>query len=727
MFRSNPALRTICAALAGACALAHGATTSPPVAAVKPVTDTYFGTTVTDSYRYMEDLSAPEVQQWARAQADTARATLDAIPGRAALLARIAELDASVKERVVDVNLARGGRVFYEKRRAGEEQLKLYVRQGFQGAERLLVDPDAGAKAGDAPHEIEFYRVSNNGRYVAWAVSTGGSEDAVIHLMDVASGKELSEPITRAQYSYVHWLPDDSGFVYLRQRALPAGAPDTDKLQRSTAWLHRMAGKRADIALLTAGTDDHLPLAPDEFPFVVTPGGTPWILAIEGNGNVDTDLYAAPAARLTDPTLKWRKLLGRESEIVHFAVHGDDLYMVSHHNASRFKVLQTSLSHPEVATARLVVAPSRDVIDRIVAAKDALYVLAHDGTAGKLYRVAYAKDAQPMPVTLPAAGAVDIVDSDVTRPGVLITINSWTHDAVIWRIGAKDDDIVDTGLQVTGPFGAPADLVAEEVLVKSWDGVEVPLSIVHRQGMKLDGGNPLQLEAYGAYGMTDDPVYLNRQLAWYELGGVMATCHVRGGGIYGEQWHLAGQQLSKPNTWKDLIACGDYLVKKGYSSATKMAIEGGSAGAIAVGRAMTERPDLWAAVVSEAGDLNPLRDETTATGAAGVPEFGSVADKRQFNGLLEMDAFHHVVDGAKYPAALLMQGMNDPRLPAWESMKMAARLQAATASGKPVLLRLQYDGGHYVSTRTQWEQQDADRWSFMLWQFGDARFQPVVK
>jgi prolyl oligopeptidase len=384
------------------------------------------------------------------------------------------------------------------------------------------------------------------------------------------------------------------------------------------------------------------------------------------------------------------------------------------------------MSHPDLTVADVVVAPGREVVDRIVAAKDALYVQSRDGTVGKLYRVAYAKDAQPVPVVLPAAGSVQIVDSDVRRPGVLVTIDAWTHDQVYYSVGARD--VTDTGLQATGPFGAPADLVAEEVLVKSHDGLEIPLSIVHHRGMKLDGSNPVELDAYGAYGIVDTPYYLDRQLAWYELGGVMATCHVRGGGIYGEQWHLAGKQLAKPNTWRDLIACGDWLVKKGYTSPSRLAIVGASAGGITVGRAMTTRPDLFAVVVSEVGDLNPMRDEFTATGPANVPEFGSVKDKSQFDGLLEMDSFHHVEDGTKYPATLLVQGMNDPRVSAWESMKMAARLQAASTSGKPVLLRLQYDGGHGIgSTRSQREEQDADVWSFMLWQFGDARFQPAAR
>ena len=274
------ALRTTCAALASACALAHAAATPPPVAAVKPVTDTYHGVTVTDSYRYMEDLAAPEVQQWARAQADHARSTLDAIPGRAALLARIRELDASVKERVLSPVQAGGGLVFFEKRKSGEQQLKLYVRKGFKGEERLLVDPDA--QGGGVPHAIEFFQPSNNGRLLAYGVSAGGSEEAVIHVMDVATGKAVMAPIDRAQFSYVAWLPDDSGFVYLRLQALPDGAPNSEKLKNSGVWLHRMAGKAADTLVLGAGVNAALPVALADFPMVQPVAGTPWMLGLSG-------------------------------------------------------------------------------------------------------------------------------------------------------------------------------------------------------------------------------------------------------------------------------------------------------------------------------------------------------------------------------------------------------------------------------------------------------------
>src|SRR6201996_2583899 len=728
MSRSIPALRASCAALAGACALAHAAAT-PPIAPVRAASDAYFGTVVTDSYRYMEDLAAPDVQQWAHAQADFTRATLDAIPGRAKLLARIGGLEASVPARVTRVQLSAGGRVFVVKRLAGDEQGKLYVRQGMKGEDRLLVDPQALAKADGQPHAIEFFEPSHNGRFVAYGLSAAGSEQTVIHVMDVASGKEVSAPIDRAQYSDANWTADDSGFFYLRQRLLPKDAPESEKFVGQTAFFHRLAGKGPDQAVLVAGTEDHLKIAAEEFPFVAPVVGTKWAVAIPGNGVAnEVDLYAAPQGRVLDPKLKWRKLFGRESDITGFAIHGDDLYLLSHRSAERFKVLQTSVTPPDSERARGVAAPSREVIDAIVAAKDALYVQTRDGVAGKLYRVGYAKDAQPVPVSMPVSGALRIVDADLSRPGVVVAVDSWTHETAYYSGGARGDQVADTGLQPVGPFGAPADIESREVMVKSHDGLSVPLAIVYPKAMKLDGSNPLELHAYGSARSTTNPSYSPRQLAWYELGGVQATCHVRGGGVYGEQWHEAGKLRNKPNTWKDLIACGDYLVKQGYTSSAKMAIDGRSAGGIAIGRAMTERPDLWAVAVPEVGALNTLREELRAGGPANIPEFGTVKDHRQFDALLEMDSFHHIEDGAKYPATLLMQGYNDARVGAWESMKMAARLQAASASGKPVLLRMDFDAGHGPgATRTQLQEQVADKWSFMLWQFGDARFQPAAK
>jgi prolyl oligopeptidase len=254
--------------------------------------------------------------------------------------------------------------------------------------------------------------------------------------------------------------------------------------------------------------------------------------------------------------------------------------------------------------------------------------------------------------------------------------------------------------------------------------VKVPLSIIRRSDLKLDGNNPTLVIGYGAYGMTSSVGYRASNLAWLDRGGVIAFAHVRGGGAYGKEWHLAGQKATKPNTWKDFIACCEYLVNKGYTSPAKLAGEGGSAGGILIGRAITERPDLFGAAVVNVGCTDMLRSETTTNGVPNIQEFGSVATKEGFDALLAMSAYHHIKDDVKYPAVLLTHGVNDPRVEPWMTAKMTAHLQAATTSGKPVLFRVDYQAGHGIgSTKTQHQEETADTFAFLLWQLGDPAFQ----
>jgi prolyl oligopeptidase len=275
------------------------------------------------------------------------------------------------------------------------------------------------------------------------------------------------------------------------------------------------------------------------------------------------------------------------------------------------------------------------------------------------------------------------------------------------------------GLQSRGKYDAPEDLVSTEVTVKSHDGTMVPLSIIHKKGIPLNGSNPCWLTGYGAYGASLDPSYVHTLYAWYERGGILAIAHVRGGGENGEEWYRAGFQQTKPNTWKDFIACGEYLIEEKYTSPAKLAGEGVSAGGILIGRAITERPDLFAVAISRVGCLNQVRFETTPNGVNNTPEFGSCETKSGFQALYEMDAFLHVRDGVNYPAMLITHGITDPRVDPWQSAKFAARVQAASASGKPVLLRMDYEAGHGVgSTKTQIIQERADIFAFMMWQFG---------
>jgi prolyl oligopeptidase len=325
------------------------------------------------------------------------------------------------------------------------------------------------------------------------------------------------------------------------------------------------------------------------------------------------------------------------------------------------------------------------------------------------------------PENAPSGG---ITSASGNLDGLFITTTSWTERGGIYDYDPTANSFTQTGLNPEGKFDEVAGYEAYEVEVPSHDGVMVPLSIMHRSGMKMDGSNPTLISGYGSYGMASSASFDPQRLAWLERGGVFAIAHIRGGGANGQEWHLDGQKTNKKNTWKDFIACAQYLIDKGYTSPAKLAGQGGSAGGITIGRAITERPDLFAAALIDVGCLDAVRMETTTNGVPNIQEFGTVTKEDEFHGLLEMSAYHHVVDGTKYPAVLLAHGINDPRVEPWMSGKMCARLQAANASTRPILFRVDYQAGHGIgSTKEQYQASLADKWAFLLWQMGVPEFQ----
>jgi prolyl oligopeptidase len=257
----------------------------------------------------------------------------------------------------------------------------------------------------------------------------------------------------------------------------------------------------------------------------------------------------------------------------------------------------------------------------------------------------------------------------------------------------------------------------QDVMVRSHDGVMVPMTVLHRKGLKRDGSNPTLLLGYGSYGTSETAGFRTGNIAWLEQGGVVAVANVRGSGVYGDAWRMAGTRLDKPNTWKDAIACGQYLVDQGFASPATLAIMSGSAGGVFAGRAITAAPQLFAAAVIHVGMLDAIRAEDTANGITNISEFGSVKDKAGFQGLLEMSTYHQVKDATAYPAVMFVHGLNDSRVDAWNSAKTAARMQAASNSGKPILLRVDAQDGHGVGrTPAQGRSVSADSYSFLLWQ-----------
>jgi prolyl oligopeptidase len=702
--------------------------TAPPVAPVRIVTEDYFGTKVSDSYRYMENLKDPEVVAWFKAQSDYTRSVLDTISGRAALLARIKELDES-QPAFLDsrVRWLPGGRVFYTKRLASEEVVKLYMRDGWNGEEKLLLDPNKFATAGGPHYAINHVSPSFDGRYVAFGVSPGGSEDAVLRVVDAGTGRETGDAIDRARLGSPSWLPDGHSFVYNRLQKLGPQSAPADRDLNSRVYLH-VVGTDPDKDRMVFGSGlAGIQIAPADFPFIHTSPGSSYAIGVVAHGvQKEVTLYVAPLESLTSPHVPWKEICDVQDDVTGFDVRENDLYLQSHKNASRYKVLHTELSNPDVAQAEVVVPPGEAVVRDISAASDALYVQELDGGLGRLVRVPY-QSGQLEQVPLPFDGAVLHLSTDPRVPGALVWLTSW---AKAWRLYAYDPGSkrsTDTKLQPLGPFDNPSDVETLEVKARSYDGTLVPLSIVYKTGLKLDGSHPTRLDAYGAYGSTFDPNFDPALLAWLERGGVFAVAHVRGGGEYGEDWHLAARQLTKPNTWKDLVGCAQYLIDQKYTSSSRLAIEGGSAGGITIGRSITERPDLFAVAIDAVPVSDAVRLELAPNGPPNIPEFGTVKTQDGFKGLYEMSAYHHVKDGTAYPAVMVTTGFNDLRVVSWQPGKMAARLQVATSSGKPVLLRVDYDAGHggIGSTKTQRQLALADEWSFELWQFGVSDFQPV--
>ena len=692
----------------------------PPVAPVLPVVDDYFGTRVTDNYRWMEDRSAPRFVDWIKGQDAYARAVLKEVPGRDELLRRVASHSAG-GVLANDVRLA-GGKTFYLKRSPGQESFRLYVRAGLNGPERLLVDPDRLATPGHH-FAIDYYEPTWDGGRVAYGLSQDGSENSVIHVIETMSLREAAETIDRTEYGSPKWRADGKSFFYNRFAKVGPNAVETDKYLNSRAQLHILGtDPERDAALIgTQVAGSRLPVTPVDVPTVATVAGSLYEFAAISHG-------AEPAVTLyiakTTPNpadAAWRKVADREDAVTDFAVHGRKLYLLTHKDAARYKVLQTDADAPDLNRAKTVIAASERVVEGISAAADGLYVRDLDAGQGRIRKLDYDSGAL-QEVALPGEGTVSGPSTDPSRAGAVFSLQGWVSPERFYRVSARGVQPVD----LVPPWGEDLSAyVAVEVRAAAADGTPIPLSIVYKRGLQLDGHHPILLTGYGAYGVAINPRLLTRQLVLLEDGGVYAVAHVRGGGEFGEDWHRAGFMATKPNTYRDLIACAEYLIKAGYGSASSMAIESGSAGGITVGMALAERPDLFRVVFSRVGDSNTLRSENGSDGPANSLEYGSTATQAGFDALYAVDSTQHLKDHTPYPAVLLTTGMNDPRVAPWQPGKMTARLQAATSSHRPVLLLADFGAGHGVgSTRSQRDSEYADQLAFFFWQIGRPEYQP---
>ena len=703
--------------VAGAVLLASTSVQSHAVAApaarpapppVKPVTETHFGTKVTDPYRYMENEKDPSVTDWIKAEGRYSRAFLDALPGHADMLARLSAFTATFD--FVDGIQRAGDRTFYQERAPGSDNFDLLVRNA-DGTTKKLVDVAAlRAANGGKPMALNYFQPSPDGTKVAIGLSEGGSENAQLTVIDVGTGKTIAGPIDRAQLGVVNWTPDSTKLFTNVLQKLGPGDPSSGKYQNSKAYLWDL--KSPPVALLGKGVGT-IPFTEDEFPIIGTTPGSALAVAISGNGvQNEVALWTAPLVDALKPNTTWKLLARRSEDITNVAVAGKRIYLLSHKNAPTFQVLSVEEGQPLSAAKVLVPAQKDRLIESISAASDGLYVRARRGVYSELLKVPL-EGGPEQAVALPFKGSISELFADPREPGAIVQVDGWTTPPTTLAFSPSTGQFTDLKLGKAPTDFDPKQFRAEDLTAKAADGTAIPLSYLTVAGSKHP--RPLLLWAYGSYGISQFPYFGSRVNMTLREGIDYAVCHVRGGGELGEVWRLGGKDANKPNTWRDLIACAEDVIARGYTTKSMLFIGGGSAGGITMGRAMQERPDLFAGVLDLVPAANTLRMEYSVSGPANIPEFGTIKTEQGFKNLMAMDTVYNVKPGTQYPPIMITTGLNDPRVSSWAPAKLAATL-LKSGTTNPVLPRVDEDAGHGIgSTKTQGDQLYSDILSFIKW------------
>ena len=709
------------------CAAPVGAAEAPPPAAApapparaqkKPVTDEFHGTKVVDDYRWLESFTDPAVRAWNDAQNRYSRAVLDQSPALGAIRDRVKELITASSAAYFDLS-THGGVLFARKFQPPRDQPLLITLKSPDelGSERVLLDPLKLNAAGTTT--IDFYVPSLDGELVAVSLSDRGTEDGTVHVYEVNSGKELPDVVPRVNGGTaggsLAWNGDHSGFYYTRYpRGSERAKEDLNFYQQ--VYFHKLG---------TDTKDDTYAIGKDfpriaEINLKTSPNGK-YVLCTVGNG--DGGEYAHYLLALAGGG--WAQVTKFSDHLTH-GVFGMDgaLYLVSRDGAPRGKLMRLPAGSAQLAAAKVVVPQSEAVIEHVLATRGRLYVQDLLGGVSQLRSFDLSGGAPSLVPVKPVSTVSELVrgrDEEILLRNVtFVEPAAWYRYAPGGKLAGK---VQKTALVVTSPvdFG---DIEVGRHQVASKDGTRVPLTLLHKKGLKLDGKNPTLLTGYGGFGVSLTPNFGVIRRVWLEQGGVIAIANLRGGGEFGEEWHKGGNLLNKQNVFDDFIACAQHLIDSGVTSPGKLAIQGGSNGGLLMGAVVTQRPELFRAVAAHVGLYDMLRFVLYPNGAFNVTEYGTPKDPEQWKALYGYSPYHHVKEGAAYPAMLFVSGENDPRVNPADSRKMVARLQAASSSGLPILLRTSSSSGHGASSLSESIKEQADVFGFLFRQLGVA-YKPV--
>ena len=692
--------------------------TYPPTRTVD-ASDTYFGVKVADPYRWLEEGKSTEVKDWLAAQNKLARSYLDAMPGRAALVKRFGQI---FHIDTIGAPGRAGDRYFYMKHQALQEKAVYYWRSASDpnAPEHVLIDPNQF----DAKDNISLGELSPSldGKLLAYTLKPNNADEATLYVMNVETGSDLpGEVIDGAKYAGPSWLPDGSGFIYTY---LPPGDPAHPENRPGLAVVryHKLGTDPKNDPVIHAKTGD-----PTKFIGAYVSRDGKWIFFWQENGASHNDLYFQPLKGEPTAALAttWKPIVIGKDFAYSLEPWKGEGYILTNEDAPHYRLFKVSLDDPGRDNWKEIIPESptyvlggADIVGNMLVLNGLENVASRieiRDLDGKFVR------EQKLP-EIGSGGAGGDPDYDelfydfdnFTQPPEIFETHVSHDDPKLW---AKIDFPVD-----------PTPYAVEQKFFLSKDGTRVPMFIVHRKDILLDGSTPFLLYGYGGFDISMLPDFRAGYYPWLEAGGGFAIVNLRGGGEFGEQWHRDGMLLRKQNVFNDCIAAAEYLINEGYTQPKKLALRGGSNGGLLVGAVLTQRPDLFRAVVCEAPLLDMIRFPLYGGGKTWTPEYGSPDNEEQFKALYAYSPYHHVKPRTLYPSVLFCTPEDDDRVAPMHAMKMAAELQAATGSSNPILVRVEpqsgHGGGDQVSKTIQY---GADIWGFLIHELGAKTPGEVIK
>jgi prolyl oligopeptidase len=694
----------------------------PSVADAKPpfstraeaIVDTIHGVAVADPYRWLEDAASPEVQRWTDQQNALTRKTLDALPGRKALAERFWQLY-EIGSLGVPVPRHKGKthRYFYTRRDGKQNQAVLYVRDGLDGQDRALID--VNVLAADGTRALDWWVPSEDGALVAYGVSADGSEESVLHVRDVATGRDLADEIARTRACSLAWFPDGKGFYYTRYPT--AGTvPDGEEKYHRSVFRHRLGeDPGGDEKIFGAGRDLK------DWPGVTLSPNGRWLVVQVDQGWSKSEVYLLDVhAPGKAPPAATTLVDGIDANFDVVEVLDDHIYIRSNQDAPRGRLFAADLRRPQRAHWKEILPQSEEILESATVLRGqiaALYL--KDATSRvRLFSV----DGKPQrELALPGLGSVASLSNERHGDELFLSFTSFLTPTMILREHVGDAKVAaqpSVWRQITAPLD-PNAFEVEQVRYASRDGTQCPLFLIHKRGaLARDGSHPTLLYGYGGFNVNILPHWEPQVAPFLEHGGVYAVAILRGGGEYGESWHQAGMLAHKQNVFDDFIGAAEWLIREKITSPAHLAISGRSNGGLLIGATITQRPELFRAAICGVPLLDMIRYHRFRIAQLWIPEYGSSDDAEQFKWLYAYSPYHHVKDAVAYPATLIHTAESDTRVDPMHARKMTARLQAAS-SGGPVLLRLESKAGHGAGKPLgKVIDQLTDEWSFLFSQLG---------